>query len=34
VLKGDATSRAQRLGDLIRAENGVARACDILEETF
>jgi UDP:flavonoid glycosyltransferase YjiC (YdhE family) len=34
LLAGDAPARAQRLGDLIRAENGVARACAILEETF
>jgi UDP:flavonoid glycosyltransferase YjiC (YdhE family) len=34
LLSGDASARAQRLGDLIRAENGVARACAILEETF
>jgi UDP:flavonoid glycosyltransferase YjiC (YdhE family) len=34
LLAGDAPSRAQRLGGLIRAEDGVARACEILEETF
>ena len=34
LLTGDATAHAQRLGDLIRAEDGVARACAILEETF
>jgi rhamnosyltransferase subunit B len=31
---GDAPARARRLGDLIRAEDGVARACEILEEAF
>jgi UDP:flavonoid glycosyltransferase YjiC (YdhE family) len=34
LLAGDAPARAQRLGDLIRAEDGVARACAILEEVF
>ena len=34
LLAGDAPSRAQRLGELIRAEDGVARACSILEEVF
>jgi hypothetical protein len=34
LLAGEATTRAQHLGTLIRAENGVARACEILEETF
>ncbi|HEV3270686.1 MAG TPA: glycosyltransferase [Candidatus Methylacidiphilales bacterium] len=34
LLAGDAPARAQRLGGLIRAENGVARGCGILEETF
>jgi UDP:flavonoid glycosyltransferase YjiC (YdhE family) len=34
LLAGDAPARAQRLGDLIRAEDGVARACAILEEIF
>jgi len=34
LLAGDAPARAQRLGGLIRAEDGVARACAILEEMF
>jgi rhamnosyltransferase subunit B len=34
LLAGDAPARAQALGKLIRAENGVARACEILEDTF
>lgn len=34
LLAGDASNRARRIGELIRAENGVGRACDILEETF
>jgi UDP:flavonoid glycosyltransferase YjiC (YdhE family) len=34
LLAGDAPARAQRLGELIRAEDGVARACAILEEVF
>jgi rhamnosyltransferase subunit B len=34
LLAGEATTRAKRLGELIRAEDGVARACAILEETF
>lgn len=34
LLAGDAPDRAQRLGDLIHAEDGVARACAILEEVF
>jgi rhamnosyltransferase subunit B len=34
LLLSDAPNRAQALGKLIRAEDGVARACDILEETF
>jgi rhamnosyltransferase subunit B len=34
LLKGNAPARAQRLGELIRAEDGVARACNILEQTF
>jgi rhamnosyltransferase subunit B len=34
LLAGDAPVRAQRLGGLIRAEDGVARACAILEEVF
>jgi rhamnosyltransferase subunit B len=34
VLAGDAPARARRIGEAIRAEDGVARACAILEETF
>ncbi len=34
LLSGEAPNRAQRLGKLIRAEDGVARACAILEKTF
>jgi UDP:flavonoid glycosyltransferase YjiC (YdhE family) len=34
LLRGDAPARAQRLGELIRAEDGVTRACEILEQTF
>jgi rhamnosyltransferase subunit B len=34
LLAGDAFARAQRLGELIRAEDGVAKACAILEESF
>jgi rhamnosyltransferase subunit B len=34
LLAGEAPARAQRLGQLIRAEGGVARACTILEEIF
>jgi len=34
LLAGDAPARAQRLGLLIRTEDGVARACTILEEAF
>ena len=34
LLAGDAPARAQRLGNLIRAEDGVAQACSILEEVF
>jgi UDP:flavonoid glycosyltransferase YjiC (YdhE family) len=34
LLTGDAPACAQRLGGLIRAEDGVARACAILEEVF
>jgi len=34
LLAGEAPARAQRLGALIRAEDGVARACSILEEVF
>ncbi|MCE0498631.1 MAG: glycosyltransferase [Methylacidiphilales bacterium] len=31
---GDAPASARRLGELIRAENGPGRACEILEEVF
>ncbi len=34
LLAGDATARARHLGELIRTEDGPARACDILQETF
>jgi UDP:flavonoid glycosyltransferase YjiC (YdhE family) len=34
LLLGDASTRAQRLGELIRTEDGVARACAILENVF
>jgi UDP:flavonoid glycosyltransferase YjiC (YdhE family) len=34
LLRGNATLHAQRLGKLIRAEDGVTRACEILEQTF
>jgi UDP:flavonoid glycosyltransferase YjiC (YdhE family) len=34
LLAGDAPTRAQALGKLIRAEDGVARACEILEAIF
>jgi len=34
LLAGDAPARAQRLGNLIQAEDGVARACALLEEVF
>jgi UDP:flavonoid glycosyltransferase YjiC (YdhE family) len=34
LLAGSAASRAQALGKLIRAEDGVARACEIVEATF
>jgi UDP:flavonoid glycosyltransferase YjiC (YdhE family) len=34
LLAGDAPARARDLGELIRAEDGVARACAILEEVF
>jgi len=34
LLAGDASQRATRLGELIRAENGPVRACEFLEETF
>ncbi len=34
LLSGRAPEKAKRLGEAIRAEDGVARACEILEETF
>jgi len=34
LLAGNASMRSQRLGEQIRAEDGPARACEILEETF
>ncbi len=34
LLAGGAPAHTQRLGGLIRAEDGVAMACDVLEETF
>jgi UDP:flavonoid glycosyltransferase YjiC (YdhE family) len=34
LLTGDAPARAQRLGEMIRAEDGVARACALLENIF
>jgi UDP:flavonoid glycosyltransferase YjiC (YdhE family) len=34
LLAGDASARAQGLGEMIRSEDGVARACDIVEQTF
>ena len=34
LLSSDAPARARRLGEVIRAEDGVGRACDILEEVF
>jgi UDP:flavonoid glycosyltransferase YjiC (YdhE family) len=34
LLAGDAAARARRLGELIRVEDGPARACDILETAF
>ena len=34
LLAGEATARARHLGEQIRAENGVAHACDILEDVF
>ncbi len=34
LLSGDAPVLAQRLGEKIRAEDGLGRACAILEETF
>lgn len=34
LLAGEAATRAQSMGKLIRAEDGVGRACDILQEVF
>ena len=34
LLAGDVPARAQRLGNLIRVEDGVGRACDILEDLY
>jgi len=34
LLASEAPARARRLGEVIRAEDGVAQACAILEETF
>jgi UDP:flavonoid glycosyltransferase YjiC (YdhE family) len=34
LLAGSATDRARALGAKIRAEDGVAAACALLEETF
>jgi rhamnosyltransferase subunit B len=34
LLAGDAPLRARHLGDRVRAEDGVGRACEVLEETF
>jgi len=34
LLAGEAPARAKRLGELIRAEDGVAHACAILEDVF
>ena len=34
LLADEAPTRAQSLGKLIRAEDGVGRACEILEELF
>jgi UDP:flavonoid glycosyltransferase YjiC (YdhE family) len=34
LLAGEAPTRAQALGKLIRAEDGPGKACEILEETF
>jgi hypothetical protein len=31
-LAGDAPARARHLGEIIRAEDGVGKACDILEK--
>jgi rhamnosyltransferase subunit B len=34
LLAGDAPGRARHLGDRVRAEDGVGRACEMLEEVF
>lgn len=34
LMAGDARARSRRIGEVIRAEDGVAKACDVLEETF
>jgi rhamnosyltransferase subunit B len=34
LLEGNASGRASKLGEMIRAEDGVAKACVILEKTF
>jgi rhamnosyltransferase subunit B len=34
LLKGGATTRAQCLGEALRAEDGVTRSCEVLEEEF
>ncbi len=34
LLAGDAPVRARRLGEMIRVEDGVGKACEILDQTF
>jgi UDP:flavonoid glycosyltransferase YjiC (YdhE family) len=34
LLAGEAPTRAARLGERLRAEDGVGRSCDVLEEVF
>jgi UDP:flavonoid glycosyltransferase YjiC (YdhE family) len=34
LLQSNAPARARAIGQFIRAEDGVARACDVLEQTF
>lgn len=34
LLTGEAPERARRLGETIRAQDGVGRTCDVLEKTF
>jgi UDP:flavonoid glycosyltransferase YjiC (YdhE family) len=34
LLQSNAPARAHAIGQFIRAEDGVARACDVLEQTF